>query len=310
MPSSGFTVILVNFHSLNALRSCVGPLRRFFAGRDVEYVLVDNSPGDGSAEFYEASVPNGKRVVPGKNVGFAAAVNLGFAASSNQLVLLVNPDIESIQGTPESVARIFEEDDKVAAVGVRFENPDGSLQYSCKRTPTPLRIAYENLAMSGRFPHVGRFREYRMLDDDYSAVMIVHSVCGGFLFVDRDAFERLGPFDERFFVYYEEVDWMERARAAGYATVFTPEVVVTHRAGTSSEGAEEDVPLLLIESQQAYVRKHFGLIAQMGLGAMLVGQFLWRALRATLPRTGSSTHRHADINAIRVLMGATRKRPE
>ncbi len=78
---------------------------------------------------------------------------------------------------------------------------------------------------------------------------------------------RVGPFDERFFLYWEETDWLVRAHAAGWRALFQPAVCATHEGGESSSGQSERLPLLLIESQRLYARRHFGAVTAFGLHA-------------------------------------------
>lgn len=302
-------VILVNFRGADAIRANLGKLVEFLRGHDVEYVMIDNSPGDGAAEEYCRILPEGRVVSSCGNVGFAAAVNRGLAETSGPVILLYNPDIEGVDGSLEGVMDLFAEDPGVAAVGVAFANSDGSVQPSCRLRPTPPRILAEWFALHKRFPRAAAFSEYRLLDWDYGSKREVHSACGGFLFLHRRAVDAVGPLDEQFFVYYEETDWMERARLAGFRTVYTPLVHVVHTSGGSTDQGADTLNLLLVESQQKYLAKHFGCVAEFLVRWVLVS---YLSVRAALRGARTESDRQlgvADRSVVDVLRGRRRERP-
>jgi CelD/BcsL family acetyltransferase involved in cellulose biosynthesis len=148
--------------------------------------------------------------------------------------------------------------------------------------PRPFDMVAEDLALAAQFPRWRRPRQYRMLDWDYASRRQVDAATGACLFLRRSAFDDVGPFDERFFVYYEETDWLVRAKQRGWRTVFVPTVEAVHVSGGSSPDAGAQPSLLLLESQHRYADKHFGRAAGAGLRGTLLGLDAARAARHTL----------------------------
>jgi N-acetylglucosaminyl-diphospho-decaprenol L-rhamnosyltransferase len=178
---------------------------------------------------------------------------------------------------------------------VRLRNADGSLQPSCRTAPRPFDLVSETLALASRFPRWSRPARFRMLDWDYGVRRYVDCASGAFLVLRRRALEDVGPFDERFFLYYEEADWLVRAKARGWRTLFLPAVEAVHDAGTSSGEARAALSLHLLASQHRYVRKHHGRSAALAHRAVLTCLDAVLGLRAALPgapgTTSARTHR-------------------
>ena len=153
------------------------------------------------------------------NRGYAAAVNQALANARADVVLLLNPDVERIAGRYADVVDAFR-DPRVAAVVTRTLDADGSVTPNCFRAPRPFDLIAEDVALADRFPRWQRPRRYRLLDWDYRSLRQVDAATGACLFLRRSALADVGPFDERFFVYYEETDWLIRAKRRGWRTVF------------------------------------------------------------------------------------------
>ena len=262
-------IVLVNFHSAPLIGRAIA-VARGFADADVEVIVVDNSPGDGAAEAVRATVPDATVIANRQNRGYAAAVNQAFAISRAEVVLLLNPDVERISGSLAAVAEAFSEP-RVAAVVPRLVNADGTLQPSCIREPRPFDMISEDVGLARRFPRWERPRRYRMLDWDQRDTRSVDAATGACLFLRRRALADVGPFDERFFVYYEETDWLIRAKRRDWRTVFRPDVEAVHASAGSSPGTRSRPSLLLLESQHRYARKHFGAVTATLLRTTLAG---------------------------------------
>lgn len=274
-------VVVISYRSSRRLETSLPALRLFAS--EARFFVVDNSPTDGVADVVRRLVPEATLIANQENLGFAAAVNQALRKGRGELVLLANPDVTAIRGSLSAVEAEFEQDLRLGAVGVRLLNPDGSLQRSCRTAPRPFDLVSESLALAARFPNWRRPKPFRMLDWDYTERRYVDCASGAFLFLRRAAVEDVGPLDEGFFVYYEEADWLVRAKARGWRTLFLPAVEAVHEAGTSSGEDPAALSLLLLESQHRYARKHFGAAAALGLRAALGCLDLGRGVRAALP---------------------------
>ena len=248
--------IVVNFHSTRLIEKTVAIVREF-AGSGTRLILVDNSPGDGAGEIVRSADPEATVIENSVNRGYAAAVNQGLMVADADLILLINPDVGRISGSYADVLDAFHHP-RVGAVVVRLLNTDGTLEPNCIRAPRPFDLISEDLALAARFPSWGRPRRYRMLDWDYREPRPVDAARGACLFIRRAALADVGLFDERFFLYYEETDWLIRAKRRGWRTIFLPTVAAIHAGAGSSPDLRSPHELLLLESQHRYARKHFG----------------------------------------------------
>jgi len=275
-----FDAVIVNFHSTRLIGRTVA-LAREFGGDATRIIVVDNSPGDGATDVARAAAPDATVITNPVNLGYAAAVNRAMSAAEAEIVLLLNPDVHQIYGRWGDVRDAFS-DQRVAAAVTRLVDVDGRLARNCFTAPRPFDLVAEDLALAERFPRWQRPRRYRMLDWDYRSRRQVDAATGACLFLRRSAFGDVGPFDERFFVYYEETDWLVRAKRRGWRTVFVPTVEAVHASGGSSPDGRAERSLLLLESQHRYADKHYGRAAGAALRASLVGLDAARAARHAL----------------------------
>lgn len=298
-------VVVVNFHSAALIARTV-EIAREFAGPGTRLIMVDNSPGDGAADIVGSAAPDPTVLENPVNRGYAAAVNRAFMAGDAELVLLINPDVEELSGSYADVIEAFR-DPLVGAVAVRLVNTDGTLQPNCISAPRPFDLISEDVALADRFPNWRRPRLYRMLDWDHRDARSVDAARGACLFLRRAAIEDVGLFDENFFVYYEETDWLIRAKRRGWRTVFLPSVEAVHAAAGSSPDIRSPHSLLLLESQHRYARKHFGAMATGLLRATQLGIDTARLVRYVL--AGKSDARAAAVDRIRVHLTMRAPRP-
>lgn len=297
-------VIVVNFHSARLIGTTIDIVRRL-AGARARLIMVDNSPGDGAAERVRAADPDALVVANPVNRGYAAAVNQAVAVADADLLLLLNPDIGSVSGSYLDVLDAFR-DPRVGAVVTRLLNSDGTLQPSCIRAPRPFDLISEDLAFAARFPSWRRPRRYRMLDWDHREARPVDAARGACLFIRRAAMLDVGAFDEFFFLYYEETDWLIRAKRRGWRTIFLPTVEAVHTGAGSSPGGRSRNDLLLLESQHRYARKHFGRATTVLLRTTQLGIDTARLGRHALRGRGAARATAADRIRVHLTMRAPR----
>ena len=298
-------VIVVNFHSAPLIARTLEIVREF-GGMDAGIIVVDNSPSDGAAAVVRAARPDAAIITNPVNRGYAAAVNQAIAAAGADTVLLLNPDVRQVTGSFTDVAYAFRQP-RIAAVVPRLLNTDGTVQPSCRRAPRPFDLVSEDVALARRFPRWRRPRRYRMLDWDYRDSRRVDAATGACLFLRRAAVADIGPFDERFFVYYEETDWMIRAMARGWETLYLPSVEAVHVSEGSSPGIRSRPSVLLLESQHRYAHKHFGALTATLLRGTLLGIDTVRLTRHAL--AGRADARAAALDRIRVHLTTRAPRP-
>jgi N-acetylglucosaminyl-diphospho-decaprenol L-rhamnosyltransferase len=223
--------VVVNYNAGEYLLECVRSLR---ADGVADVVVADNSSSDGSDRALAASDANVVILPMGANLGFGTAANRGIAALRTDLVLLLNPDTLVEPGTVKVLADTLDREPRLAAVGPRIENLDGSL-YPSVRTFPSITDAVGH-AFLGFVKPANRFtRRYRMLDWDHAQPRDVDWISGTCMLLRRSAFDAVGGFDEGYFMYVEDVDLCWRLWRAGWRVAYEPAGRVVHTIGVSSE---------------------------------------------------------------------------
>jgi len=296
-------VIIVNYHSQRVLPASVKAAEQFI-GDGATFIFVDNSPGDGARELMAEVAPGCTVIENQRNIGFAAAVNRGIEAGTGEIVLLLNPDIASITGDLSDVLQTFRNEPRVGAVTVQLVDPDGSIQRHIRREPTLFDLIATTPGIFHRVRRWERIKRFTLADWDYQSRREVDTARGACLWLRRAALDDVGPLDERFFFYWEETDWLVRAKARGWKTVFLPSIEAVHVTRTSTESDWESLDFLLLESQHKYVRKHFGIIGSL---AFRTSSVLFDSLRwmRSLPGTRHAGRRRALTRRLSIHLGGT-----
>lgn len=221
-----------------------------------EVVVVDNASADGSAAMVRDEYPNVRLVENKTNVGFSAAVNRGARESSAELLLLLNPDASLAPGSASRMIAALESRANTSAIGFRQVDTDGTFQLAFG---PPVRFSFELVrrAIQRRLDR-GDAWLATGLDMLMSRPVPVPWVAGSSLLVRRDAFDEIGGFDERFFLFFEDIDFCLRLRAAGGRVVYDPTVTVVHERGASADGDPINAGKAYRRSQLLFWEKHRG----------------------------------------------------
>jgi GT2 family glycosyltransferase len=274
-PDPDCSVVVVNYHSEALLRLCLESLPAAAGPISFEVIVVDNS-GTARASGALDAFPEVRLIEAGGNVGFAHACNLGMADARGRHLLLLNPDTVAHPGAVATLSRTLDASPEVGIVAARLLNPDGTLQYSCRRFPRSLSIFFGRYAFLTRlFPANPVSTDYLYLDWDHASTRPVDWASGACLMIRREVYERVGGLDDGYFLFVEDMDWCRRIRDAGHEVVYVPEAEVTHRIGASRGPVPSWVMWERHRSMLRYVRKHFGwpaaLVTLAGLGLALRG---------------------------------------
>jgi N-acetylglucosaminyl-diphospho-decaprenol L-rhamnosyltransferase len=228
-----WAAIVVNYRSGSLLTDCVRSLLTDSSAGEVELVVVDNGSDDGSVEALRRAVPGAQVIRSPGNVGYARAANLGIAATRAPIVAVLNPDLTMEPGTAKAMLARFDEEPALGACGPRIRNVDGSDYPSARRSPTvPLAVAHGLLGLWWPTnPFTARYRE---LDADPSQPRSVDWVSGAAVWLRRGALDAVGGWDERYFMYMEDLDLCWRLRRSGFDVAYEPAGAVTHVQGAST----------------------------------------------------------------------------
>ena len=227
------SVVTVNFNAGPLLTACARAV--LSSSVPVEHIIVDNGSADDSLARLRAALPGDTRVVVlenGANLGFARATNRGIASARGDHVLLLNPDCIVEPGTLGRMGAAMEAHPEAGMAGCLVLNPDGTEQAGCRRAvPTPMKSLVRTFGLGRLFPDADFVLAGRPLP---AGPVPVDAISGAFMFVRRDALERVGGLDEGYFLHCEDLDWCMRFREAGYQVLFVPGVAVVHHKGHSS----------------------------------------------------------------------------
>jgi GT2 family glycosyltransferase len=197
--------------------------------------VVDNGSGDGTVDVVRERFP-AVRVIERENRGLSAGWNTGIRATASEHVLLLNADAWLLDGALSALVAAADRHPRAAAIGPRLENTDGTLQRSVRGYPTAWRLATEYLYLRKLAPRSRALNAFYGAGFDHAREREVEWLMGACLLVRRAVFDEVGPFDERYFLFSEEVDWMRRAADRGWSVVFTPDARCVHVGGAAHGG--------------------------------------------------------------------------
>jgi len=230
-------VVIVNYNAGNLLGDCVASVLESGASR---VIVVDNASVDSSVDqLFGCFGDNDKLYVikNPKNIGFAAACNIGVRESSAQKVLFLNPDCILMSGALISMSIVLERSQTIGMAGCLLCNPDGTEQPGGRRVfPTPKRAFMRAFGLS-RFTKVlpEAFSDFLLYKEPLPLHPIpVEAISGACMLVKREAIEDVGLWDEGYFLHCEDLDWCMRFKLKGWKVMFVPEARVTHVGGGCS----------------------------------------------------------------------------
>jgi len=237
MNEIDIAVVTVNYKMKDSIREALTTLFSDIKGAalNVLPVVVDNASGDKVGEMVAKEFPGTLFLQNGKNIGFGAANNNAIRAVKAKYFFFMNPDSSFVE--PRTLERLHEFMEKNPAVGVcapRLTNEDGTLQHSCRRFPAAMTPFYRRTALGeigSRTKHVNRFL---MRDWEHDKRRMVDWVLGSAMMVRADAIEKVGPWDDRFFMYYEDTDWCRRFWENHFPVYYLSDVSLRHGYRRSS----------------------------------------------------------------------------
>jgi len=264
------SIIIVNRNGGDRLAQCLASVEKERAGKDWEVLVVDNASMDGSPDMVARRFPTVKLVRNGENLGFAKANNQGFRMSRGEFMLFLNPDAAAFPGSLGLLLEELGRDPGIGAVGPVLVLGENAFQVSFGGKVNFLReLARKSVLNAWRRRRLRRLRRGRP----------VAWVSGACLMTSREALEKVGGFDEKFFLYFEDIDLCYRIREQGLRVVFFPQARIFHAGGASTAGAPYFSRLEYRKSQLYFYEKHNAASSQrllksyLRLSARLAGLF-------------------------------------
>ncbi len=257
-------VCIVSWNAKDDLRACLRSLELACQNpAQLETLVVDNASSDGSPQMVSDEFPGVELVQLTQNTGFSGGNNVALEGLSAAYAFLLNSDAVIHPGDLDNLLDFADQNPDAGLIGPRVLNPDGSIQYSCRRWPTFAAGLYRNVYLGRLFPGNAPASDYLMQDFDHAETRDVDWLSGCALLIRKTCLHRIGPLDAAtFFMYCEDMDWSLRANKDGWRVVYFPGCTVTHKIGGSSDGAAERMIWEHSKSMWRFYQKHGSFFAE------------------------------------------------
>lgn len=249
-------IVIVNWNAGYQLKNCVDSLLKYGLELIDKIIIVDNNSSDNSAKHLE-NHPVIQIINLDNNMGFAKACNIGAKYISSKYILFLNPDTMIFEDTLYGVLKFLEEPDHsdIGICGVKMLDENNKNARSCANFPSIGTFLYTASGLSKLFPKI--FPNHFMVDFDHTYNRIVPQVIGAFYFIKNDLFIKIGGYDERFFVYYEDLDLALRVKNEGYNSYYLADYAIYHKGGGVSSKVKAHRLFYSLRSRIIYAFKHF-----------------------------------------------------
>lgn len=228
------SVIIVTYNSRAVLGPCLESLKRQTLFRQTEVLVVDNASSDGTPELIRTEYPWVELVRGSENVGYSRGVNLGIRRAQGDYLLVLNPDTVVQEDSIAKLVDFMNGAPNAGIVGPKLIFHDGNLQYSCRRFYNWKVLVLRRTPLGKIFKNSKAVSDHLMQDFDHESTKDVDWILGACMMVRRKAVESVGLMDERFFLYFEDVDWCYRMRQKGWTVYYHPDSVVVHNYARDS----------------------------------------------------------------------------
>jgi len=272
------SVCIVSWNTRADLRAALASVFARAGEAAFEVIVVDNASTDGSAEMVREEFPAAQLIVNRWNRGFAAGNNQALRRARGRYELLLNSDTVVHAGAFAELVRFMDAHPDAGAVGPRTLNPDGTLQYSCRRFPTLATGLFRKAPLGRLIPDNRWNRKYLMSDWVHDVAREVDWVSGAAMCLRSEAVRQVGALDEGYYMYCEDVDWCYRARRAGWKIYYLPQAVITHAIARSSDQRPLRMVAEFHRSMLRFYRKHYASAVSPALRPLVPVGIVLRAL--------------------------------
>jgi len=249
--------IIVNYQNSESLKGCLDSIYQTIQEIDFEVIIIDNSKENVELQTLKGNYPKIQIVYNPSNVGFSKANNQAAKIARGKFLFILNPDTILKEQATNSMLRYIRTNIATGALGPKVVNPDGSLQYSCRRYPTLWTGLFNRYSILSRlFPQNHFTSQYLMLDFDHNETSPVDWLSGCCLMIPKSVFEEVNGFDENYFLFNEDVDLCRMIYQTGKEIIYFPEATVIHKVSTSNKKTSTKVIIQRHLGMMYYFKKH------------------------------------------------------
>ncbi|MFO7524031.1 MAG: glycosyltransferase [Ignavibacteriaceae bacterium] len=251
------SIIIVNYNVKVFLQNLLDSIQKASSGIQSEIIIVDNASDDGSVEFLRDKYPQINLIVNETNLGFGKANNLGLEKARGKFILLLNPDAIVAEDTFSRMIDFFNQTPEAGLAGCKILNPDGTFQLPCRRSfPGPWTSFTKVTGLSTLFPKSKIFARYNLTYLDENQTYEVDAISGSFMMMRKEVYEKVGGFDEQFFMYGEDLDLCYRIQKSGYKVYYVHSAQIIHYKGESTKRSTIDETKVFYNAMHLFVKKH------------------------------------------------------
>jgi GT2 family glycosyltransferase len=249
---SAVSVVIVNWNTAGLLKDCLNSLYQN-TKIPLQVIVVDNGSSDSSVTMLKQDFPQVTCIDTGKNLGFGKANNIGFLSCQSDLILLLNSDTIVHPAAIDKMYTKMTQRPDIDVLGCKLLNTDGSLQPSCYDFYSTAKTLVDNRLVKKLYCHLSPTAKFTCFFD-HTVERQVDWICGAVMLIRSSVLEKVGGFDEDFFMYGEEVEWQKRMQKQALKIVYTPDAQITHLGGGSSGGNLKQQEWL---ARRQFLQKHY-----------------------------------------------------
>lgn len=269
------SVIIVNYNVKDLLDNCISSIYKAAGEKyKVEVFVVDNNSIDKSVELIYKKYPRAIVIENEKNIGFSKANNLALRQAAGKYILILNPDTVLEESTFDKMISFVNGNPGTGAVTSKLILTNGKLDSACRRSfPVPSVAIPRMLGLSKLFPKSKAFGKYNLTYLDDNKTYEVDAICGAFMFIPKIILDKVGYFDEDYFMYGEDLDLCYRIKKAGYKIFYYPEVTTIHFKGESTKKTHLSYVNNFYGAMRIFVKKNFTGYSRILSGILQLGIF-------------------------------------
>lgn len=252
------SIVIVNYNVEYFLEQCLNSVIKATKNIDAEIFVVDNNSIDGSVDIIKEKFPEVILFDNRENLGFSKANNQAMRESNGEYILLLNPDTVVEEDTFQKCIDFMDKHPEAGGLGVRMIDGKGKFLPESKRgLPTPSVAFYKIFGLSRLFPKSKQFGKYHLGYLDEFEINEIEILSGAYMFMRKEALEKVGLLDEAFFMYGEDIDLSYRITEGGYKNYYLPEAQIIHYKGESTKKSSINYVFVFYRAMVIFAQKHF-----------------------------------------------------
>src|SRR3989344_1990823 len=252
------SIILVNYKTCDLTRYALVSIYKETQGLDFEVIVVDNNSVDDSVEMIKKEFPRVILIANKDNLGFGKANNQALKIAQGEYLMFLNTDVVVLDGALNKLVKYLDEHADAMMAGPRLLNKDLTFQHACRRNlPNPVNSFFQLSGLAKILKHNKSVNGYKQYAADPDITGPTQALSGAAMMFRRQVYDTIGGFDERFFMYGEDLDFCKRVLDKGWKTVYVSDARIIHFGGQSSGKRRTKSLVNFYEAMWLYYKKHF-----------------------------------------------------